>query len=180
MKAILILVIFILLLINPIFGLIGLSLILFAILGWVLFNVWYERKYGRSFLGVPKMSPYQYEHYVAQHLKNRGFVKVEVTPKSGDFGADILLTDKDGSRMCVQCKQYSNPVGIKAVQEVIGAKAYYGCTRAAVITTSTFTPAAKELAKRSGVELYEKFYPKTKDDLDWIDRMEEIDSIIED
>lgn len=180
MKAILILIIFILFLINPIVGLVGLSLVLFAILGWVLFNIWYERKHGRSFSGVPKMSPYQYEHYVAQHLKNCGFVKAEVTPKSGDFGADILLTDKDGTRMCVQCKQYSKPVGVKAVQEVIGAKAYYGCTRAAVITTSTFTPAAKELAQRSGVELYEKFYPKTKDDLDWIDRMEEIDSIIED
>lgn len=180
MKAILILVIFILLLINPILGLVGLSLILFAISGWVLFNVWYERKYGRSFSGVPKMTPYQYEHYVARHLKNCGFVKAEVTPKSGDFGADIILTDKDGTRMCVQCKRYSKPVGVKAVQEVIGAKIYYGCTRAAVITTSTFTPAAKELAQRAGVELYEKFYPKTKDDLDWIDKIEEFESIIED
>lgn len=180
MKVILILVIFILLLINPILGLIGLSLILFAILGWVLFNVWYERKYGRSFSGVPKMSPYQYEHYVARYLKNCGFLKAEVTPKSGDFGADIILTDKDGTRMCVQCKQYSKPVGVKAVQEVIGAKAYYGCSRAAVITTSAFTPAAKELAQRAGVELYEKFYPKAKDDLEWIDKIEEFESIIED
>lgn len=126
------------------------------------------------------MSGTDYEKYVAYQLKRAGFVKAEVTKKSGDFGADIILTDKDGSRMCVQCKQYSKPVGVKAVQEVIGAKAYYACSRAAVITTSTFTPAAKELAQRSGVELYEKFYPKTKDDLDWIDRMEEIDSIIED
>ena len=126
------------------------------------------------------MSGIDYEKYVAYQLKRTGFVKAEVTKKSGDFGADIILTDKDGSRMCVQCKKHSKPVGVKAVQEVIGAKAYYACSRAAVITTSTFTPAAKELAQRSGVELYEKFYPKTKDDLDWIDRMEEIDSIIED
>lgn len=163
-----ILLIFILFLINPIIGLIGSSLVLFAILGWILFNVWYERKHGRSFSGVPKMSPYQYEHYVAQYLKKCGFVKAEVTPKSGDFGADILLTDRDGSGMCVQCKKYSKPVGVKAVQEVIGAKAYYGCSRAAVITTSTFTPAAKELAKRAGVELYERFCPKNENDIDQI------------
>ena len=122
------------------------------------------------------MSGTDYEKYVAYQLKRAGFVKAEVTKKSSDFGADIILTDKDGSRMCVQCKQYSKPVGVKAVQEVIGAKVYYGCSRAAVITTSTFTPAAKELAQRSGVELYEKFYPKTKDDLEWIDRIEEFDA----
>lgn len=179
MKVILVIVAFLLFLLNPILGLVGISLILFGILGWVLFNAWYEKKYGHSFSGVPKMSPYQYENYVAAQLIKRGFVKAEVTKKSGDFGADVIVTDKDGTRMCVQCKQYSKTVGIKAVQEVIGAKAYYNCTRAAVITTATFTQAAKELAQKSGVELYENFYPKKKDDLDWIDRIEEIDSIIE-
>ncbi len=59
---------------------------------------------------------------------------------------------------------------------------YYKCHRAMVITTSTFTPAAKELANSAGVELYENFGPKNNsdDDLDWIDKIEELNAIFED
>lgn len=122
----------------------------------------------------------EYEHYVALQLTAKGFKKVEVTKASGDFGADILAIDSDGTLMCVQCKKYSSPVGIQAVQEVIGAKAYYKGSRAVVITNSSFTTAARELAKKSGVELYESSFPKPKDELSWIDRIEEFDAMMSD
>ena len=44
MKILLVLVILALFLINPILGLVGLSLVLFAILGYVLFRVKLEKK----------------------------------------------------------------------------------------------------------------------------------------
>jgi len=122
----------------------------------------------------------EYEYYVAEQLRAKGFKKVEVTKASGDFGADILAEDSDHSLVCVQCKKYSKPVGIKAVQEVIGAKAYYKGARAIVITNASFTPAARDLAKRSGVELYERRFPIPRDELSWIDRFEEFSAFFED
>ena len=79
---------------------------------------------------------------------------MDTTPKSGDFGADVLA--KDGERrVCVQCKRYApgHPVGVKAVQEIYSAKAYYGCDDAYLYTTSEFTKAAMEMANELGVVL---------------------------
>lgn len=122
----------------------------------------------------------EYEHYVAKQLQAKGFKKVEVTKASGDFGADILAVDSDNSLVCIQCKKYAKPVGIQAVQEVLGAKAYYKGARAIVITNASFTPAAKDLAKRSEVELYANRFPVPKDELSWIDRFEEFSAFFED
>lgn len=98
----------------------------------------------------------EYERYVAQSLKTSGCENVEVTPASGDFGADIIFR-KNGAKVCAQCKLYSKPVGISAVQEVIGAKAHYKCAAAMVITNSTYTDAAQQLAKENAVILVDEF-----------------------
>lgn len=126
------------------------------------------------------MSGYEYENFVAQCFKNGGFKNVSVTPKSGDYGADIIMTAPDGVRVCVQCKKSSSPVGVKAIQEVIGAKFHYKCSRGMVVTTSTFTKSAKELAAEAGIELFENFRTVKANDLEWIDKIEEFESIIED
>lgn len=44
-----------------------------------------------------------------------------------------------------------------ATQEVNAARQYYGASRAAVATNTTFTKQAKQLAARCGVELWERF-----------------------
>ena len=106
---------------------------------------------------VPVMPGEFYEYYVANLLGERGYSHLDVTPKSGDFGADIIAMAPDGSKVCVQCKRYTNAVGLEAVQEVAAARTYYGCDKAIVATNSTFTTAAKELAKKTGVELWERF-----------------------
>lgn len=97
-----------------------------------------------------------YELHVAQRLANAGFGYVQITKSSGDYGADIICCDGLG-RMVVQCKYYHKPVGVKAVQEVIAARQFYGAVRAAAATNSTFTKNAKKLASRCGVELWERF-----------------------
>ena len=102
---------------------------------------------------IQNMDGWQYEHYVAEKLKAEGFHNVQVTSSSGDFGADIIAYDIEGRKYCIQCKLYSSPVGVKAVQEIIAGKEYYGGNIAMVITNSTFTNAALEMAKRTGVAL---------------------------
>ena len=74
-----------------------------------------------------------------------------------DFGADIVARGFLFTKIVVQCKCYSKPVGIKAIQEAYAAKRYYGASRAAVATNRTFTRQARQLAKRCGVELWEKY-----------------------
>ena len=98
---------------------------------------------------VLNLSPYEYEEYVAEELRQEGFTEVDTTPKSGDFGADVLA--RDGERR----KRYApgHPVGVKAVQEIYSAKAYYGCDDAYLYTTSEFTKAAMEMANELGVVL---------------------------
>ena len=103
---------------------------------------------------VLNLSPYEYEEYVAEELRQEGFTDVDTTPKSGDFGADVLARDGDRT-VCVQCKRYApgHPVGVKAVQEIYSAKDYYGCDDAYIYTTSDYTKAAVDMANELGVIL---------------------------
>lgn len=99
-------------------------------------------------------TPYEYEEYVGSLLAYKGYKNVQVTPKSGDYGADIICKDKKGNKYAVQCKMYSKPVGYKAVEEVLGAMHYYNCNKAIVVTNSTYTKQAVEAADKVGVVLW--------------------------
>ena len=106
---------------------------------------------------VPIMSGEAYEVYVGYKLAYVGWSDITFTPVTGDYGADIIATDKDGLKVCIQCKRYDSPVGIDAVQEVIAAKQYYGANRAVVATNSVMTQQACNIAQKTGVELWERF-----------------------
>ena len=41
--------------------------------------------------------------------------EVDITPKTGDQGVDLIASIED-VRVCIQCKNWSNPVRNKAVQ----------------------------------------------------------------
>jgi len=97
------------------------------------------------------INPYEYEHYCARLLENKGW-KIRVTKASGDQGADIIA-EKNGKLVVLQCKKYSKPVGNKAVQEVHAAKGFNNATAAIVVSNSSFTKAAKELAEALNIKL---------------------------
>ncbi len=96
---------------------------------------------------------YCYEYKCAELLRKHGFSKVSVTKSSGDQGVDIIAY-ANGKKYAIQCKFYSSPVGNSAIQEVYAGAKFYNCDIAAVITNSTFTPAAVELADATGVLLW--------------------------
>lgn len=100
------------------------------------------------------MTGFEYEKFCAKELKRKGFYDIKVTRKSGDQGVDIIAS-KLGSRYAIQCKCYSYPIGNKAVQQVYAGARYYHCEKALVISNSTFTKSAKELADATGVILWE-------------------------
>lgn len=97
---------------------------------------------------------HEYEHACAKKLKKQGFTNVQVTKGSGDQGIDVIA-HKNGKKYGIQCKYYSSPVGNHAVQEAYAGAKYYGCDYAVVMTNTTFTKSANELAKRIGVQLWE-------------------------
>jgi hypothetical protein len=102
------------------------------------------------------MSGHEFEHHVAAIFRRQGW-QAKVTPGSGDYGVDIVLTRRDAesgeTRVAVQVKMFSAPVGPQAVQEVVAGKAVHRCSEAWVVTNSTFTPAAARLAAANGVRL---------------------------
>lgn len=101
---------------------------------------------------VAKMSGIEFENYLAGLLKSNGFTDISGTPKTGDQGAD-LIAKKNGKTIIIQAKRYDSAVGNKAVQEVVGAIRYYHGDEGWVITNSTFTKSARELAHINNVRL---------------------------
>ena len=100
------------------------------------------------------MDGHDYEYLVAEYLRGHGYTGVKVTKGSGDFGVDVTA-HKTGHKYAVQCKYYSSPVSLGAIQEAVAGKAFYNCDRAMVVTNSSFTKAARELAKANNVLLLE-------------------------
>ena len=97
------------------------------------------------------MSGIDYEFYCAKLLREAGW-DAQVSQASGDQGVDIIA--KMGSTsVAVQCKKYSSAVGNKAVQEVTAGKVFYDANHAVVITNSTYTASAYDLAEKTNVFL---------------------------
>jgi restriction system protein len=101
---------------------------------------------------VSKMSGVEFENHIAALLQENGFANVAGTPKTGDQGAD-LICKRGVKKIVIQAKRHAGTVGNKAVQEVIGAIRFYDADEGWVITNSTFTKAAKELANKNNVRL---------------------------
>ena len=85
-------------------------------------------------------------------LLSQGGLKVTDTPVTNDYGSDLLI-DYHGHRFSAQCKYYQKSVGVKAVQEVMGSLSYYKCDYGVVITNSSFTQQAINLAITNNVML---------------------------
>jgi restriction system protein len=118
----------------------------------VLLAVFLWRKGGRCYVKTTNMTGRDYEYFVANYLKKHGFKNVQVTKASGDFGVDITAY-KRKNKYAIQCKYYTNPVSLDAIQEVVAGKSYYGCNKAMVVTNNTFTENAVKLARQNGVIL---------------------------
>lgn len=106
---------------------------------------------------IDLMEGHDFENYCAELLRRRGFQEVEVTKGSGDYGIDILA-EKDGVTYAIQCKCYTSPVGVKAVQEAYAGRDYYDRMVGAVLTNQYFTQPAVEAAKKLKILLWDRGY----------------------
>lgn len=106
---------------------------------------------------LDEMDGFDFEYYCADLLSVNGFVDVQVTRSSGDYGIDILA-EKDGVTYAIQCKRYTGLVGVKAVQEAYAGRDYYDRMVGAVLTNQYFTKPAVQAARKLKILLWDRDY----------------------
>ena len=130
----------------------GLAVLVFAAL--LVSRRW---RHKRRTLHMDEMEGHDFEYFCADLLRKKGFLDVEVTKGSGDYGVDILA-EKDGVTYAVQCKCYNAPIGVKAVQEAYAGRDYYDRMVGAVMTNQYFTSAAVAAAGKLKILLWDRGY----------------------
>jgi restriction system protein len=112
-----------------------------------------ERFWKDELLGVLRsLRPDAFERLAQRLLREAGFIKVEVTGRSGDGGIDglgVLRVNLLSFPVSFQCKRYQNSVGAGAIRDFRGAMVGRS-DKGLLITTGTFTPEAKREATRDG------------------------------
>lgn len=99
-----------------------------------------------------QLKPDAFERLAQRVLRESGFVKVEVTGRSGDGGVDgvgVLRLALLSFQVYFQCKRYKRSVSPSEIRDFRGAMV--GRTdKGLFITTGTFTAEAKKEATRDG------------------------------
>jgi len=106
-------------------------------------------------IAVDHLSGRQFEAFLEALFRDLGFANVRRTRVAGDFGGDIIA-ERNGARWVIQAKRSARTVGIRSVQEVLAARAYYGVTSCMVVTNRTFSNSARELAGRCNCALVDR------------------------
>ena len=128
-----------------------------AVLVFAAFLVSRRWRHKRRTLHMDEMEGHDFEYFCADLLRKKGFLDVEVTKGSWDYGVDILA-EKDGVTYAVQCKCYNAPIGVKAVQEAYAGRDYYDRMVGAVMTNQYFTSAAVAAAGKLKILLWDRGY----------------------
>ena len=88
-------------------------------------------------------------------LKRLDYRDFKIVPIVGAQGADIVAS-KSHKRYAIKCKRHFTAVGVDTVEEVYSAQKYYKCDAAIIMTNSTFTNDAIELARQLGINLVDR------------------------
>ena len=98
------------------------------------------------------LRPDAFERLSQRILREAGFIKVEVTGRTGDGGIDgigVLRVNLLSFQVLFQCKRYQSSVGAGAIRDFRGAMVGRS-DKGLLITTGTFTSEAKREATRDG------------------------------
>lgn len=135
----------------------------FIILAWVLGEVikGHRRRLLDEMQSLRDLTWREFEYLAGELYRRMGYTITEKARQArmdefhsdGDDGVDILAT-KGHERIAIQCKcWWRENIGVRAVRELLGAVTDQRATRGVFITGTGFTPEAKALAERNGIEL---------------------------
>ncbi|MBD7968428.1 restriction endonuclease [Paenibacillus sp. Sa2BVA9] len=106
------------------------------------------------------MTGYEFEQFVSDLFKKMGYT-TQLTKASGDQGIDVIAA-RQGRKIGIQAKCYSNLVTNKAIQEVSAGIVHYKLDKGIVVTNSHFTNSARELALSNRIILWDRNMLKEK------------------
>ena len=131
-------------------------LLVVLIIAIKLFIRWriYRRINSPKMVDIDSMTGLEFERCVAKMLSKQGYKHVRLTERY-DLGVDIIAS-KDGKRWGIQVKRHSRLVKAIAVRQVVTALRKYKCDKALVVTNSTFSSVAKELASTNDCALVDR------------------------
>ena len=96
-----------------------------------------------------------FEEFVAELFEMLDF-EVEKVGGSGDQGADLRLSRRDGLLAVVQCKYHKQGlVGSPELQKFLGTIHHTRSHKGFFVTTSTFTLSAEKFAAENPIELFD-------------------------
>ncbi len=101
---------------------------------------------------LKQIEPSAFERLCQRVLRESGFIKVQVTGKSGDGGIDgigVLRINLLSFQVCFQCKRHKDSVGSSMVRDFRGAM-IGRCDKGLMMTTGSFTLDARKEATRDG------------------------------
>jgi restriction system protein len=101
---------------------------------------------------IDVMEGEEFERFLGTLFEQLGCI-VQYTPKSNDYGADLILTNTLGRKLVIQAKRYGKNVGLEAVQQAKAAEYHYNASQSIVITNRDFSDNARELARTTKVVL---------------------------
>lgn len=101
-------------------------------------------------------TPYEFEEFVRELFEEKGYT-AEHTKKSSDYGLDVIA-ENETEKVGIQVKRYkeSSKIGSPTVRDTLGSIHKIDADRSILITTSYFTSNAKEQARNSPIELWDK------------------------
>jgi len=107
---------------------------------------------------VSNMDGHAFERFIGLVFFLQGY-EIEISPKSGDQGVDIIALRGD-RRIAIQCKRFAKGalVSNSAIQEIFAGMSYYKCTDGLLVTTSSLTSHAQELADSLGIKYWDEQY----------------------
>ncbi len=122
-----------------------------AVLNGTVFRHLARRQHPAS---LESMSGESWEDLCATLFRRHGF-HVQRTPRTGDFGADLILS-RGQRRIAVECKRWATkPVGPDVIRGLRGGMEFYRCNEGMVVSALTgYTRRARFCAARIGIELY--------------------------
>jgi hypothetical protein len=112
------------------------------------------RQRSLSWQDIESMSGLEFEGFLEELFNSMGYDAWQ-TDKSGDQGADVIA-EKVGEKVAIQAKNKNSKTLNSAVQEVKAAMEHYNCNKGMVVSTSSYTDSAKELANSNNIELWRR------------------------
>jgi restriction system protein len=102
---------------------------------------------------VQELDPYQFERYIGEYYRRRGWLVTQRGGRGGDGGVDLVIEDRD-ERLIVQCKHWKAwKVGVQPLRELWGIVAHERATGAIFVTSGRYTNEACAFAEGKDLSL---------------------------